>query len=62
MVGNYSMIREIKEYAKKNNIPIMVDDGIDFLTAFILKRHVTNVLEIGTAIGYSAIMMASSSP
>ena len=32
MVGNYSMIREIKEYAKQNNIPIMVDDGIDFLT------------------------------
>lgn len=62
MVGNYSMIREIKEYAKKNNIPIMVDDGIDFLTAFIFKRHVTNILEIGTAIGYSAIMMALVHP
>ena len=34
MVGNYSMIREIKEYAKKNNVPIMVDEGIDFLTTF----------------------------
>lgn len=62
MVGNYSMIREIKEYAKKNNIPIMVDDGIDFLTALIFKRHVTNILEIGTAIGYSAIMMALVHP
>ena len=56
------MIRKIKEYAKKENIPIMVDDGIDFLTTFILKKHVSSVLEIGTAIGYSAIMMAMVDP
>ena len=62
MVGNYSMIREIKEYAKQNNIPIMVDDGIDFLTTFILKKHIHSILEIGTAIGYSAIMMALVDP
>ena len=40
----------------------MVDEGIDFLTTFILKKHVRNVLEIGTAIGYSAIMMALVHP
>ena len=62
MVGNYSMIRQIKEYAIKNNIPIMVDDGIDFLTTYILKNHVTSILEIGTAIGYSTIMMALVHP
>lgn len=56
------MIKQIKEYAKKNNIPIMVDDGIDFLTTYILKKHVTSILEIGTAIGYSAIMMALVHP
>ena len=62
MVGNYSMIRHIKEYAKENNIPIMVDDGIDFLTTLVLKKKATNILEIGTAIGYSAIMMALVNP
>ncbi|HIR49206.1 MAG TPA: O-methyltransferase [Candidatus Faecimonas gallistercoris] len=62
MVGNYSMIRHIKEYAKENNIPIMVDDGIDFLTTLVLKKKATNILEIGTAIGYSAIMMALVDP
>lgn len=62
MVGNYSMIRKIKDYAVENNVPIMLDDGIDFLTTFILKNHITNVLEIGTAIGYSAIMMALVNP
>ena len=44
MVGNYSMIRHIKEYAKENNIPIMVDDGIDFLTTLVLKKKATNMM------------------
>ncbi len=63
MVGNFhSMIKEIKEYAKREDVPIMLDDGINFLTTFIIKHQVKTVLEIGTAIGYSAIMMALSSP
>lgn len=63
MVGtNFSDIKEIKNYAKGENIPIMQDDGISFLTTFIIKNQVKRVLEIGTAIAYSAIMMALSSP
>ncbi len=54
-------LKELKEYAKTNNIPIMQDEGIDFLTTFIVKKQIKNVLEIGTAIGYSAIMMARCS-
>lgn len=57
MVDNYSVIKRMKEYADKNNVPIMMDDGIDFLTTYIIKKQVTKVLEIGTAIGYSSIMM-----
>lgn len=51
-------ISKIKEYAKSENIPIMQDDGIEFLTSFIEKKQIKNILEIGTAIAYSAIMMA----
>ena len=51
-------IVKIKEYAKKESIPIMQDDGIEFLTSFIEKKGAKDILEIGTAIGYSAIMMA----
>ena len=59
---NYSIndIKEIKSFARDNNIPIMQDDGIEFLTNFIIKKQTKNILEIGTAIGYSAIMMALS--
>lgn len=62
MVDNFSSVKKIKEYAKENNVPIMIDSGIQFLTNFIIKKDVRNVLEIGTAIGYSSIMMALSSP
>ncbi|MBE6157441.1 MAG: O-methyltransferase [Firmicutes bacterium] len=61
MVENYTIIKKIKQYAIDNNVPIMMDDGIKFLTNFIIKKQVTNVLEIGTAIGYSSIMMCMAS-
>ena len=51
-------IVKIKDYAKRENIPIMNDEGIEFLTSFIEKKGAKDILEIGTAIGYSAIMMA----
>lgn len=60
--SNYAIIKDIKEYAINNKIPIMRADGIDFLTTFIIKHQIKNVLEIGTAIGYSAIMMSLCSP
>ena len=36
----------------------MQKDGIQFLTNFIKDNNIKNILEIGTAIGYSAIKMA----
>jgi len=49
---------ELEEYARKNNVPIMMKDGIKFLCDYIKKNNIKSVLEIGTAIGYSAINMA----
>ena len=54
----YKDIKDIKQYAKENNIPIMQDEGISFLTTLIHKNKIRSILEIGTAIGYSAIIMA----
>lgn len=52
-------IEQIEEYARLNNVPIMQKDGMEFMLQF-LKEHkdIKNILEIGTAIGYSSIMMA----
>lgn len=51
------ILEEMKNYAKEYNIPIMQKDGIDYLTNYIEKNNIINILEIGTAIGYSAIKM-----
>ena len=48
---------DIENYAKENNIPIMQKDGIEFLTNYIKEHNVKKILEIGCAIGYSAIRM-----
>ncbi len=52
------MLNEMEEYAKINKIPIMLPDGIDYLCNYIKEHNVKNILEIGSAIGYSAIRMA----
>lgn len=51
-------LEEIEKFASINNIPIMQKDGIEFLTDYIKKNNIKNILEIGSAIGYSAIKMA----
>ena len=58
MVDNNAALEEIREYAEENNVPIMTEDGIKFLTNYIKKHNIKKILEIGAAIGYSAIMMA----
>ena len=53
------MFEDLREYAKENKVPIIRDEGLDFLLSSISKHNVKTCLEVGTAIGYSAIRMAS---
>lgn len=55
-------ISEIKEYAKRNFIPIVMDKGGEFICQTIRERGCKKILEIGSAIGYSAINFANISP
>ena len=55
-------IDDIKLYAAKNSIPIMRDGGIDFICKYIKDNKIKRILEIGTAIGFSAIEFASLAP
>lgn len=50
-------IKDLENYAKEYDIPIMESDGIEFLTKYIKEHNVKSILEVGTAIGYSAIRM-----
>lgn len=56
---NENIVKQIKDYAELNNVPIMEDSGINYLLSYIKKNNIKSILEIGAAIGYSAIMMCS---
>ena len=53
-------ILEMERYAEANNIPIIELDSIKFIMKYIKLNNVKTVLEIGTAIGYTAILMANA--
>ena len=53
-------ILEMEKYAVDNNVPIIEKKSIAFIMRYIKEHNVLNVLEIGSAIGYSSILMASS--
>ena len=55
------LILEMEEYASLKNIPIIEKDSIAFIMKYIKKHNIKNILEIGSAIGYSTILMASAS-
>lgn len=52
------IIKEMERYADANNVPIIEKDSIEFIRKYIKLNKVKSILELGTAIGYSAILMA----
>lgn len=57
-----NLINEIKNTAKARNIPIIEDAPCEVLCNAVRERQPQRILEIGTAIGYSGILMLLSSP
>jgi len=52
-------LAEIESDALKRNIPVMQKEGILFLISELKKLNAKSCLEIGSAIGYSSMMMAT---
>ncbi len=51
--------KNLENYAKENNVPIIQKEGLEILLKIIEEEKPNNILEIGTAIGYSALKMNS---
>ena len=49
------MIEIIKEEAIKDHIPIIMDDTLNEISKILIQEKPKQILEIGTAVGYSAI-------
>lgn len=56
------LIEEMEKYAAEYDIPIMQKEGIIFFQKLIIENHIQTILEIGSAIGYSAIQLARLDP
>ncbi len=52
------IILDMEAYAEAENVPIIERDSIRFISSIIKEQNIKNILEIGSAIGYSAILMA----
>lgn len=48
-------LEEIKNKALEEHIPIIMDDTLDTIRKYLKGKKVNRFLEIGTAVGYSAI-------
>ncbi|ADL51582.1 O-methyltransferase [Clostridium cellulovorans] len=59
---NQGLLGELEEYAKENRVPIAQKETINFLRTMIAIKKPKRVLELGTAIGYSAITIAQTFP
>ena len=55
-----NLFEKMEEYAKENYVPIARKANIDFLKNIINEENLYDILELGSAIGYSAICMASA--
>lgn len=56
------LLQKMEQFAKENHIPIMKLDAIEVLLQLLRIQKPKRILEIGTAIGYSAIRMAEALP
>lgn len=48
-------LQEIKEKALENHVPIIMDDTLEYIYELYKDKSISSILEIGTAVGYSAI-------
>ncbi len=53
------LLKNMQEYAKAHSVPIILPDSAAFLKTLCAMKMPNRILEIGTAIGYSAMLMHS---
>ncbi|MBP3464394.1 MAG: O-methyltransferase [Clostridia bacterium] len=57
---NEEELKIVKERALENHIPILMDDTMEKIEEILKKEKPKRILEIGTAVGYSASMFAKN--
>ena len=60
--GNASYLNELERYAKKTNVPIIRTEMQSLLKFLLAMQEPKEILEVGTAIGFSALLMSEYGP
>jgi len=55
-------LKELENFARKENIPIIPHETVAYFRFLMETIQPKNILEIGTAIGFSALLMANHAP
>ena len=55
---NEDILNNIKQEAIKNHVPILQDVSLDLILTILSIKRPKKILEIGTAVGYSAIQFS----
>ncbi|WP_334292985.1 O-methyltransferase [Paramaledivibacter caminithermalis] len=57
---NQGILKELEEFAEENNVPIIHPEVAKFLDVIIKTSRISSILEVGTAIGYSALVFSKA--
>lgn len=60
--GNTPFLDELEKYAKETDVPIIRKEMQTFLRFLLALTKPANILEVGTAIGFSALLMSEYGP
>ncbi len=60
--GNTPFLDELEQYAVRENVPIIRPQVQSLLRLLLAVRKPVNILEVGTAIGFSALLMSEYGP
>ena len=60
--ANSNFLEELEQEAKKDLVPIIRKDMQNLLRFLLRLQRPVNILEVGTAIGFSAILMGENTP
>lgn len=61
LVKSDKILKDLQNYSKENKVPIITSEVLDFMIFMAKSINAKNILEIGTAIGYSGIFLAKIS-
>lgn len=56
------LLKELEDFAAEKEVPISQPETIRLLEVLIKLSHRSKILEVGSAIGYSALRMAAANP